>query len=118
MKILCDVHISFKLVKYLHTKGIDAIHVNEILDKWNTKDKDICKYADEHNYIVVTKDVDFRNSYFLQNTPRKLIRICLGNISNQELINIFEVNREALQKIYFQERFYIEVGQDNVMLIS
>ncbi|WP_409049702.1 DUF5615 family PIN-like protein [Runella sp. MFBS21] len=33
--------------------------------------------------MVVTKDEDFRNSFFLQHTPRKLIRIILGNISNQ-----------------------------------
>ncbi len=33
MKFLCDVHISFKLVKNLRYLGYDVFHVNEILDK-------------------------------------------------------------------------------------
>ena len=41
MKFLCDVHISYKLVKYLQQSDNMAIHVNEILDKWFTKDSDI-----------------------------------------------------------------------------
>lgn len=118
MKVLCDVHISFRLVKYLQSQEIDAVHVNAILDKWNTKDSDICRYADEHNYIVVTKDVDFRNSYFLQDTPGKVIRVCLGNISNRELIKLFEANLENFQKIYQKDRFYIEIGPDNAITIT
>ena len=35
-----------------------AIHVNEILDKWFTKDSDISKYAYLNDLIVITKDSD------------------------------------------------------------
>ena len=63
MKFLCDVHISFKLVNFLSNSGFETIHVNQILDRWNTKDKDICEYADAGDWIVVTKDYDFRNSF-------------------------------------------------------
>jgi predicted nuclease of predicted toxin-antitoxin system len=33
MKFLCDVHISYKVVKHLNSMGFKAVHVNEILDK-------------------------------------------------------------------------------------
>ncbi|MBN1767399.1 MAG: DUF5615 family PIN-like protein, partial [Prolixibacteraceae bacterium] len=36
MRFLCDVHISYKLTKYLIALGFDTIHVNEILDKSET----------------------------------------------------------------------------------
>ena len=45
MKLLCDVHISYKIVTFFRINNLDAIHVNEILDRWNTKDKDICEFA-------------------------------------------------------------------------
>ncbi|MCD4695371.1 MAG: DUF5615 family PIN-like protein [Bacteroidales bacterium] len=92
MKFICDVHISYSLVNFLKNRGNDAIHVNSILDSWNTSDEDICRFADEIDAIVITKDSDFRNSYFLKNSPKKLVRILLGNISNKELIKIFEKN--------------------------
>ncbi len=28
MKVLCDVHISYKIVRFFKKKGIEAIHVN------------------------------------------------------------------------------------------
>jgi len=43
MKFLCDVHISYKIVNYFKSMGYEAIHVNEILDKWVTKDNEICE---------------------------------------------------------------------------
>ena len=92
MKFLFDVHISYKLVTYLKSLGFKTIHVNEILNKSETKDSDICKYADKNDLIVVTKDSDFRDSYFIKRTPRKLIKINLGNIPNQELKTIIADN--------------------------
>jgi predicted nuclease of predicted toxin-antitoxin system len=117
MKVLCDVHISYKLVKFLNENGVEAIHVNDILDRWFTKDKDICKYADENDYVIITKDVDFRNSYFLQNTPKKLIRVTLGNIGNKELIEIFNKNLEEIKNKFESYHCYIEIGKGNISIV-
>ena len=114
MKVLCDVHISYKLVTFLKSKGCEAIHVNAILDKWNTKDADICMYADNNDYIIISKDSDFRDSYFLRNTPQKLIRIILGNTSNEELLEIFETHFEEIKKCSAKKQFYIEIGMENI----
>lgn len=45
MRFLCDVHISYKVAKYLSEAGYETVHVNQILDSWNTKDRDICKFG-------------------------------------------------------------------------
>jgi len=118
MKFLCDVHISYKIVNHLNSIGFEAIHVNEILNKWFTKDKDICHYADTNDLIVLTKDSDFRDSYFVKNTPKKLIKINLGNISNIELIKVLSDNMSSIIKLDSEERFLVEVEKNYITYIK
>lgn len=99
MKFLCDVHISYKLTKHFKKLGFEAIHVNEILSKSETKDSDLCKYADQMDYIIISKDSDFRDYYFVNQTPKKLIKINLGNISNDSLLEIFSENIDSIKKL-------------------
>jgi predicted nuclease of predicted toxin-antitoxin system len=113
MKFLCDVHIPYRLVNELRERGIEATHVNRLPQQWHTTDNEICRYADTNDYIVVSKDIDFRNSYFLRHSPRKLIRIVLGNISNDELITLF-VQHLTLFQQYFQQDGYLELDKSSV----
>ncbi|GEM_PF-3467940 len=32
IKFLCDVHIAYRITKFLATQGVEAEHVNRILD--------------------------------------------------------------------------------------
>ena len=90
MKFLCDVHISYKLVNYLRDKDCAAHHINHLFDDPLTKDTAICRYADENDLIVITKDADFKESHILKNTPRKLIKLNTGNSSTQQILFLFE----------------------------
>jgi len=94
----------------LNYNQIESIHVNDILDRWYTKDKDITIYADTYDYIVFTKDADFRNSHFLSQTPKKLIKLSLGNISTEQLIRILTDNIEKIRKICVNNQFIIEIN--------
>lgn len=114
MKFLCDVHISYKLAKFIEEKGFQAIHVNTILDKWFTKDSDISKYADSNNMIIITKDADFRDSFFIKKSPRKLIKINLGNISNSNLQLIFAGVLEKLKELDTDTPFLLEIESDYI----
>jgi len=114
MKFLCDVHISYKIVKRLNSLGYESIHINDILEKCHTKDSDICDYADTNNLIVITKDSDFRDSFYIKKTPKKLIKINLGNITNQELIRIFSDNISSIEKLNFSSIFLIEIDKNYI----
>lgn len=70
MKFLCDVHISYKLVNHHRVLGFTVIHVNEMLNNWFTSDSMISKFADENDLIVITKDSDFRNSFYIKRSPK------------------------------------------------
>jgi len=74
MKILCDVHIAIKVAKFFQSKNIETEHVNLILDKWHTKDCNICEYADKNDFTVLTKDKDFKDSHFIRQTPKKRLK--------------------------------------------
>lgn len=90
----------------LSDAGFQTIHVNQILDSWNTKDKDICEYADKNDLIVITKDYDFRDSYFINGSPKKLIKINLGNISTIELIKSLSQVIIAAERLNSMHFFY------------
>ncbi|MBW8334272.1 MAG: DUF5615 family PIN-like protein [Prolixibacteraceae bacterium] len=118
MKFLCDVHISYKVVNYLSVAGFETIHINQILDRWNTKDKDICEYADKNDLIVITKDYDFLNSYFINGSPKKLIKVNLGNISTIELIKSLSQVMIAAKRLNSLHSFMIEIDKDRVTYIG
>ncbi len=114
MKLLCDVHISYKLVNHINSIGYETFHINDILDKWFTSDSKICEFADKNDFIVVTKDSDFRNSFYVNNTPKKLIKINLGNCSNSELIQIFSENIRKIERLNNYQSFIVEINKQNV----
>jgi len=117
IKVLCDVHLPERLVVFFTQQGIEAIHGSSILNGWHTKDKDFCKYADENDFVFITKDNDFRNSHFLQNTPLKLIKINLGNINNDALISIFRNQLPSFIRAFKHRRAYVEINKDSTIFL-
>ena len=92
MDFLIDVHLPVSLSKFLANQtNCSSIHVNQILQKWHTSDAEICKYADENNLVVITKDGDFKNSHFINNSPKKIMRVALGNTSNADVLLLFSI---------------------------
>ncbi len=119
MEFLCDVHIPIRLSKHLTQLGFPSQHVNHILDSWNTKDRDISDYVDANNLVLITKDQDFRNSFLLRRTPKKLVRVCLGNLSNDKLIAIFDKNINQLEELHEQyDAFMVELNDSNRLTLT
>lgn len=114
MKFLCDVHIPYKLKNHLKLLGFEVFHVNEILDKWVTSDSKICFFADQNDLIVITKDADFRNSYYITKSPKKLIKINLGNVSNNELVEIFSTNLKHFKSLNKNKMFIVEMDKHSI----
>ncbi len=114
MKVLCDVHIALKVVKFLESMGIEAVHVNNILQGDSSTDQAICEYADENDYIVLTKDGDFKNSHFIQQTPLKLIKVNLGNLSTKKLIELLEKHLDLLIDIFESDICCLEIFENRI----
>ena len=113
MKFLCDVHIPYKLISFFRSISIEAIHINSILDGSYSKDSEIADFADQNDLILISKDADFKLSYLLKKKPKKLIKVNLGNVSNNELVRMIESNLDLVRMMDSKSSFMVELGKES-----
>ncbi|HBB97276.1 MAG TPA: hypothetical protein DC054_18010 [Blastocatellia bacterium] len=89
MKFLIDAQLPRRLVAQLRQTGLEAIHTLDLPDGNRTTDRTINELSIKEQYIVVTKDSDFVESFLLRREPWKLLLISTGNISNASLETLF-----------------------------
>ena len=119
MNFLCDVHITNKLVRFLKNKNCSATHINQIFSDPKTPDSGIIKYADANGCIIITKDVDFKESFLLYGKPKRLIKLNIGNSSTVQMLNLFEKNWDFLRKtVESKPTFFIESDLINFFMIE
>ncbi len=111
MQVLCDVHVAYRLVSRLREIGVNATHENRILDGSRTADSAIAAYVDANKMLLITKDGDFRDSHFLRGTPKRLVRLVIGNVSNDELIGLIESYWPEIATASEQDHCYLELSR-------
>jgi predicted nuclease of predicted toxin-antitoxin system len=114
MRVLCDVHIPYRLVNRLRELGVDATHVNRILDGSETTDAAIAAFVDANEMLFITKDGDFRDSHFLRGVPARVLRLTLGNLSNTELIALLESHWGAILESCGTDACYLELSLEGI----
>jgi predicted nuclease of predicted toxin-antitoxin system len=75
----------------------------------------IAQHADTENRVVVTKDQDFRDGNLLGRSPRKLLVVATGNITNDALLSLFELHLDAIISA-LGEADFVELTQDALAL--
>ena len=114
MKFIVDAQLPKSLSVFLKQKGFDSIHTLELPNKNKTKDNEIISFAVKENRIVVSKDSDFLDSFLLKSKPHKLILIKTGNITNSELIRIFDNGFEIILEMITRSNL-IEIGRNEIV---
>lgn len=61
-----------------------------------TADDHVANVADTEDRVVVSKDADFRISHQLHGQPRRPLVVAMGNISNNDLLAVFETHLDAI----------------------
>jgi hypothetical protein len=69
MRLLIDMNLTARWVLFLHNAGHDVVHWSSI-GRISAKDSEICDYAREQSYALLTNDLDFLESW---RTPDKLL---------------------------------------------
>ncbi len=87
MKLLFDQNLSDQLVTLLADLFPNSIHVKTIGLNTAT-DTELWDYARDNDYLIVSKDTDFRNRSVIHGYPPKVIWIRIGNCST----NVVEYN--------------------------
>ena len=58
MKLLVDMNLSPRWIGLLHNAGWEAVHWSAV-GKVNAPDSEVMAYAAQHDYVVLTHDLDF-----------------------------------------------------------
>ena len=109
MKFLVDAQLPARVARLLNSSGHDARHTSELPEGNRTSDAEIASIADDEDRVVVTKDRDFRDSHLLRGTPRRLLIVATGNISNDDLIALFEMHLTTIVSS-LEEAQFVELG--------
>jgi predicted nuclease of predicted toxin-antitoxin system len=89
--------------------GYEALPTSELPDGNRTSDQQVADRVDRDGRIVVTKDGDFRDGHLLAGSPRRLLVVVTGNISNTALFALFTANITVVAA-GFDEADFVELG--------
>ncbi|BDC49070.1 hypothetical protein F183_A13860 [Bryobacterales bacterium F-183] len=87
MKFLIDNQLPFELAKLLASRSVECVHVRE-LGMEQTSDSRIWNYAAQHQYIIVSKDQDFRDLVIRTNGQCQMVWIRTGNCRVPHLLDL------------------------------
>ncbi len=92
MKFIVDAHLPKKLSDFLVWKGYDSIHTLDLPCGNRTKDSAINQITMDEKRILISKDLDFIESFLISKRPYKLIYLTTGNMTNKALLALFHHN--------------------------
>ena len=87
MKLLLDQNLSRKLIKQIEDAYPGSCHLTSVLPESST-DREIWLFAEENDFIIVTKDDDFEQRSVLLGHPPKVIWIRLGNCRTADVASL------------------------------
>jgi len=115
VKFLVDAQLPIRLAELLNRAGHDAKHTIELPNGNRSTDREVAEIADLEGRVVVTKDRDFRDGHLLRQSPRRLLVVATGNITNDALLSLFELHLEEIVSA-LEETGFVELSQDALAL--
>ncbi len=115
MKFLIDAQLPARLAEFLNQAGHDAVHTIGLPDGNRSTDGQIAQRADTDGRVVVTKDQNFRDGHLLARSPRTLLVVATGNMTNDALLSLFERHLDAIVSA-LDEADFVELSQDALAL--
>ena len=113
MKFIVDEQLPFKLASWLTKQGHDAFHISVLASGESITDDTICMISMSEERTVITKDSDFWDTYLIKEQPYKLLYITTGNISNKDLLTLFEANFSLMLELIKLHKV-IELNQNEI----
>jgi predicted nuclease of predicted toxin-antitoxin system len=114
MKFLVDAQLPRRLAVALRAFGCEATHTLDLPDGNRSTDQVLITFSVTEQAVVVTKDSDFVQSFLLRREPWKLLLVSTGNIGNDELLRIFQLNIQPLLE-RFDTYDFVELNRANLI---
>jgi len=115
VRFLVDAQLPARLANLLNERGHDAVHTTDLPDGNRSTDTQIAKFADEQDRVVVTKDRDFRDGHLITGSPRRVLIVATGNITNTDLLQLFTTHLEAMTNA-LRGADLVELGADSMVV--
>ncbi|TAE30459.1 MAG: hypothetical protein EAZ91_10445 [Cytophagales bacterium] len=115
LKFIVDTQLPPILATYLQEKGIDAIHTTFFPDGHLLADAQISLIALQEDRIVITKDSDFPDAFFLKGPPPRVIHIRLGNIRNRDLLDFLEPRWPLLCDLLVADSGMVVINREQII---
>lgn len=109
MKLFFDENLSSRLVDILHDRYPNCGHVRNMAMRGET-DATIWRYCKRHNFVIVSKDTDFRERSFLQGHPPKVIWLNVGNAGTNAIAKL-------LDKEHLRINHFIDQQNESLMVL-
>jgi len=97
MKLLLDENLSRRIVVSLQADFPGTSHVS-LLGLDRATDYAIWTYSKDGDYVVVAKDDDFQAIQGLHGHPPQVIRLRLGNCTNQDVLAFLIKSAAAIKE--------------------
>jgi predicted nuclease of predicted toxin-antitoxin system len=114
MKFLIDAQLPRLLCDWLKDQGHDVLHTLDLPKGNRTPDHEITTIASDQARVVITKDSDFVQSFFVNGNPTLLL-LSTGNISNLQLLAVFKQNLPKIVSAFDGHRF-VEIAQGDLIV--
>lgn len=115
MKWLLDAQLPRRLAELFVRHGHEATHTLELPGANASSDEQLLDVAEIEDRVIVTKDADFVNSFWLTERPRRLLLVSTGNIGNRELTELVDRHRDEIVE-GFAGHSFLELDRDGLII--
>lgn len=102
MKLFFDENLSFKLTHLLENEYPGSIHTRDEEFQGASDDR-IWEFCKEHNFIIVSKDTDFRERSFMEGYPPKIIWLDVGNADTGTITELLKAEYQRVKRFSKQQ---------------
>lgn len=99
MRLLFDQNLSPSLKEALQDLYPESLHARDV-GLESASDLVIWEYAQDHEFVIASKDSDFRQLSFMFGHPPKVIWIRRGNCSTSDIESILRHRYQGLLTFY------------------
>ena len=114
-KFIVDTQLPPVLATYLRRKGWDALHTLDYPKGQFLTDAEIREIAVNETRIIITKDEDFADYYWAKGSPPRVLLVTVGNMKNNDLIDLFQANLDQILQLFEQSRDLVIFGVSNLV---
>lgn len=98
-RLLVDQMLPSRLVDALKDEFPSSVHVRDA-GLATATDKEIASFADKNSLAILTKDSDFDRMTEFGESPKKVVRLAVVNVTNDEVLRVVQAHLSDFGKFF------------------